>query len=883
MTEILITSSVLILALTALRYLLRGKISARLQYALWGLAALRLLLPFSLVHSPVSVMNAALAAGETKPVQTVQAIGSYSPPTRSFRSAYAQVVEEYEARGVDVDTLEGSALEALDYEAYDKMRGPTLAELAGRTARMVWLAGIGVMGLCLLGSNLALRRRLTRSARRLEVPGCPVPVYVSQAAPSPCLMGLFRQAVYLTPAGAEDGTRLRHILTHELTHRRHGDPFWSLVRCLCLTLYWFDPLVWLAAALSRRDCELACDEGSLSRLGEGERTAYGRTLLDMVPRRSDPVGLLCTATTMSSGRRGLRERVALIARRPRPLAAALAAAILLAAVAVGCTFTTAQPEESKSSDLPLAERLAALPEALQEKVVRTQEGMIAPQGDGLLASYYFAEDYGGEWGGWICDVARLTPVEFEQEFTGWEMSGGASYLGRDAEYYYVCYSPTDVNFDPAHQEDYQAAEEALADWLEEIFSTQAGMTPVGEDPVFQSFIAACSYEGRHVNVIYHPYYGMSGYGTKQDIARTLLLSQPVTQGEGGIWCVDRWYDENGGVYYAVPAIDMTMAEHYAALQAACDTGERPDLLDPTQVALAYMAQWSGQELSIDAFQAGAVYEGAPQIGAPTPTADQGVEARMSAIRGGEADRVALTLQYGRETRSVTPLSHAGNGLNFSDLTYNHAWTDINEEAYLAGGDLAPADAAYALTVANAAGDAWFRFWPGSDVVLYHDAAGDTWYRTQMLQEDPWSLTDAMRRWFDEAEFDANLAQYAVLTTRSRDFDEVARLWGEALGQAIRMASPGSEYEVRDARCYRAEVYDTVAGDDTQFCFHLEMALDPVEPNGPGFMAGAGLTPIEEGEYAGYWSWGHEVVLRRTGDVWRLVDWGSGGYRLEDYQ
>ena len=58
MLEILISSTVLILALTALRFLLRGKINPRLQYALWLLAALRLLLPVSLVRSPVSVMNA---------------------------------------------------------------------------------------------------------------------------------------------------------------------------------------------------------------------------------------------------------------------------------------------------------------------------------------------------------------------------------------------------------------------------------------------------------------------------------------------------------------------------------------------------------------------------------------------------------------------------------------------------------------------------------------------------------------------------------------------------------------------------------------------------------------------------------------------------------
>ncbi|HIT29435.1 MAG TPA: hypothetical protein IAC26_01195, partial [Candidatus Scatomorpha stercoravium] len=56
MLETLVTSSVLIAALCVLR-LTRGRVSARLIYALWLTAALRLMLPFSLVPSPVSVAN----------------------------------------------------------------------------------------------------------------------------------------------------------------------------------------------------------------------------------------------------------------------------------------------------------------------------------------------------------------------------------------------------------------------------------------------------------------------------------------------------------------------------------------------------------------------------------------------------------------------------------------------------------------------------------------------------------------------------------------------------------------------------------------------------------------------------------------------------------
>lgn len=227
------------------------------------------------------------------------------------------------------------------------------------------LAGAVVVGCWFLLSNLVFRRRLVRSARPLAGVDCPLPVYVSAGAPSPCLSGLVRPGIYLTPDCPAEGPGLKRILAHELTHRRQGDQFWALIRCLCLALYWFNPLVWLAAALSRRDCELSCDEGAIRLLGEGERTAYGRTLLSLVTTGSNPTELLRTATTMSSGARGLRERIALIARKPKWAAGVLVIALVIVAVAVGCTFTGAQPVETPEPS-PTGENPSPSPSPTEE-------------------------------------------------------------------------------------------------------------------------------------------------------------------------------------------------------------------------------------------------------------------------------------------------------------------------------------------------------------------------------------------------------------------------------------------------------------------------------------------------------------------------------------
>ena len=70
--------------------------------------------------------------------------------------------------------------------------------------------------------------------------------------PSPCLFGLLRPAIYVTPAAAASPENLRYVLAHEETHARHFDPLWSLLRVVCLAVYWFHPLVWAAAAASQK-------------------------------------------------------------------------------------------------------------------------------------------------------------------------------------------------------------------------------------------------------------------------------------------------------------------------------------------------------------------------------------------------------------------------------------------------------------------------------------------------------------------------------------------------------------------------------------------------------------------------------------------------------
>ena len=348
MKELLLTSSVLILALAALRFLFRNSISRRLQYGLWLLVALRLVLPVTLLSSSFSVLSGAEALSQhwETTSQTAAVAEPESPHTSNSQ------FEPVELPTVN-QTPQPDAPAAPDVPVVmDAAAQPEPSLPWHQIAYGVWAGGTIVAALWLLAVNLRFRRQLRTTRRAVPVEGSPLPVYVTDAVVSPCLFGLFRPAVYLTPRALQSEESLRHVLTHELCHYRHGDHVWSLVRSALLAVYWFDPLVWLAAALSRTDSELACDEAAIQALGVEQRLAYGKTLVDMVAVRRTAAGILCTATTMTSGKRSLKVRLGRIVKTPRAALPAVVAVVVLAAVCVACTFTGADTVNPDTETVP---------------------------------------------------------------------------------------------------------------------------------------------------------------------------------------------------------------------------------------------------------------------------------------------------------------------------------------------------------------------------------------------------------------------------------------------------------------------------------------------------------------------------------------------------
>lgn len=797
MTEILVTSSVLIVVIALLRLVLRGKISQRVQYALWLLVAIRLLVPVSFVNSPVSVMNAVEPVTETIYINRTE---------QQFPAGTGQIQN---VTGGNATPQTGTVNAPSQPQTGDTAPiQPTEPGVdLGAVLRWVWLAGAVVVGCWFLLSNLVFRRRLVRSARPLAGVDCPLPVYVSAGAPSPCLSGLVRPGIYLTPDCPTEGPGLKHILAHELTHRRQGDQFWALIRCLCLALYWFNPLVWLAAALSRRDCELSCDEGAIRLLGEGERTAYGRTLLSLVTTGSNPTELLRTATTMSSGARGLRERIALIAKKPKRAAGVLVIALTVVAVAVGCTFTGAQPEES--------------PEP-------------SPTGE----------------------IQSPSP------------------------------SPTE------------------------------GTEPDNSAVLVDDF----SYTGIHRDVTYYPDAPADGSEFDESTARTytIVLAQPVTQGEGGIWCVERWYDEKGERHFVLPDTGLPAEEFYAQCQAQADetgsTGSPWADLEDYWALSSFVEQTFLKEDMEEFFDEDAP-TGQPETGVAytyrmgdeyladrggsretgtRPAASTAIVQALDEILA-EGNTVVLTLERhsGGETTRKAVVARPEYGITSGWLEWLD-WSYVDAPA-----EEPECDAAIYLSTASEPADAvsqpaigddgdYMEFYQDSGLVRWHTGGRDIWYYAQSDGQEYDVGTDA-RTWYDMAEFQR--AVRPVLTAETleemrglydippsdddpahQDFALVAWAWSQLVAENIRNLEPDSMFAVQDIQVYRTEVYesgryDTVQGEDDHFSFARNMALKQENPDPSPYDVGAGLWEITEAPYTGWYGWYLSITLEKQEDDW----------------
>lgn len=211
-----------------------------------------------------------------------------------------------------------------------------------------------------------------------------------------------------------------------------------------------------------------------------------------------------------------------------------------------------------------------------------------------------AEDFGGG-GGFLFGFLAMDQAAFEQHISAEE--AGIEVFATDGERYYAYTHPTDVQFyrpglggsELLEHPDWETWEELceLGPLVREDFLTRNGLSSYnGSQLLEQPF----TYVGEHVYLQYTPRPDQDG-----GILDTLVLSQPASQGRGGVWAVERWLS-NGYVSLYFPDTGVPAAEYYSNLQRTCDAGERLELLTPEGAAQAFVKDYFGLETSPEDFK-----------------------------------------------------------------------------------------------------------------------------------------------------------------------------------------------------------------------------------------------------------------------------------------
>lgn len=308
-----ISASWLVLAVLVLR-LVSKRSPKWMNVLLWGIVALRLMLPFS-IESALSLIPSA----ETVSPAVVQfdPAPTITSGVNIIDNAVNPSLSEHFAAA---PTMSVNPLYVWTY-------------LAG----WVWLIGLGAMLLYALVSYLRLRRRVSVSLHIQDN------IYLCDAISSPFILGVVKPRIYL-PSGLDE-VQQQNVLSHERAHLARRDHWWKPLGFALLAVYWFNPVLWLAYTLLCRDIELACDERVIRTMDESAVKTYSTVLLACsMPRKA------VITCPLAFGEVGVKERVKNALHYKKPAFWVVAASVAVCVVVAVC-FLTNPPTDTDAAGL----------------------------------------------------------------------------------------------------------------------------------------------------------------------------------------------------------------------------------------------------------------------------------------------------------------------------------------------------------------------------------------------------------------------------------------------------------------------------------------------------------------------------------------------------
>lgn len=349
-----LTASWLVLVVLVVRVLFQ-RMPKWIRCVLWGIVAIRLLVPFS-IESVFSLQPSA------EPIQTASVVeGEILPYVPSVDSRLAFVKNRV-----------NPALR--NTFAYKTEESAAPLQIVMAVAGNIWLTGVIFLILFAMVSTFRLYALVKEAIRYKDN------VFFCDAVTTPFILGVIRPGIYLPSSLSEE--ELDYILSHEKAHLQRGDHFWKPVGYLLLCVYWFNPLLILAYILLCKDIELACDEKVIKDMSISEKKEYSRVLLACAIQRK--FVLTCP---LAFGEVGVRDRIKTVLNHKKEAAWITLLAVLACLVIAACFLTDpASTEEASAIDRDSAITDQAFMPADRAGIIEPEEN--ASEGQAADSSIY---------------------------------------------------------------------------------------------------------------------------------------------------------------------------------------------------------------------------------------------------------------------------------------------------------------------------------------------------------------------------------------------------------------------------------------------------------------------------------------------------------------
>ena len=349
-----IIAGIAILLMIPVRKYFRKQLGNKAICFAWLLVAVRLLCPLSL---PNPLINEIVTPYNDQPtaIRPIAAQVKVRVSDALTDLSHQTLMNHLDREGLNVDEASAKA----DFQTLLNMRDELNYGRGARKILAIYALGAAAVAAWFVAANVKFQRDLKKN-RVAPLEGelqeyylslCekygvkPLPAYFVDPLSSACLVGAFHPYIALPLAANVD--QAKQMLAHELCHYKAKDHFWTLLTLICCGVHWFNPLVWVAAAMSRMDRELRCDDNVTKDMDEEARKLYAGTLIQSVTRRAIP-GLPVLATGMSMTGRKLKTRVGSILWGGKRKKAFAITFTVLASVLLVAAFGTAaygeQPE-----------------------------------------------------------------------------------------------------------------------------------------------------------------------------------------------------------------------------------------------------------------------------------------------------------------------------------------------------------------------------------------------------------------------------------------------------------------------------------------------------------------------------------------------------------